>query len=279
MKEDREKVCVILGAGASFDVRDEGTSRDLENYRPPLASGLFDTNKREFYEILNYYEGARFIANLLPRELAQGKGFEEALAYFAYHVDEPLKAHFAHVPPYLRDLLRACSDKHTPDPTCHIYLVTEFLAVHHSFEVLFLVLNYDDLLEKALNLYDAATYSFTTMDDYVRPERDAKVVKLHGSINWFRPFEIPRGMRWLDAVKEPRVRMRPPDSEIVVIDANAGPRIRHNICLEMQSEANYYYPILTAPLAGKQPDDSICPTSHTSFAKEFLRSCRRVLVI
>ena len=93
----------------------------------------FQHTKKEFYEILNRYEGARFIANLLPRELALGKGFEEALAYFAYHVDEPLKAHFAHVPPYLRDLLRACSDSYTPDPTCYIYLVTEFLAEHHDF--------------------------------------------------------------------------------------------------------------------------------------------------
>ena len=276
---DREKVCVILGAGASFDVKDEGTSWDQNNYKPPLASGLFDTNKREFYEILNHYEGARFLANLLPRELAQGKGFEEALAYFAYHVDEPLKAHFAHDPPYLRDLLRACSDKYIPDPTCYIYLVTEFLAEHHFFEVLFLVLNYDDLLEKALNSYDSTTYSFKAMDDYVQPERNAKVVKLHGSINWFREFEIPSGIGWLDAVKKPTVRKRPLDSEIVVIDDHTGPRIRHDKCYDMQSGRNGYYPILTAPLAGKQADDSVCPTSHTSFAKEFLRSCRRFLVI
>lgn len=279
MAEDREKVCVILGAGASFDVRDEGTSRDQEDFTPPLASGLFNTHNPRFYEILHYYEGARFIANLLPREQALGKGFEEALAYYANHEDEPLKTHFAHVPPYLRDLLRACSDKYTPDPTCYIHLVTEFLAEHHSFEVLFLVLNYDDLLEKALNSYDSTTYSFKAMEDYVQPERDAKVVKMHGSITWFRKFETSGGIGWLDAVKEPSVRMRPPDTEIVVIDEHTRPRIRHDKCYDMQTGSNWYYPILTAPLAGKQPDDSVCPTRHTSFAKEFLRSCRRVLVI
>ena len=81
----REKVCVILGAGASFDVRDQLTSQDNDDFRPPLAEGLFNTHNPEFDQILNRYDGARFIANVFPDQLAIGKSFEEALCYYANH--------------------------------------------------------------------------------------------------------------------------------------------------------------------------------------------------
>ena len=51
--------------------------------------------------------------------------------------------------------------------------------------VLFLVLNDDKLLEQALALFDA-NRDFSNIESYVREGRQAKVVKLLGSVNWFK---------------------------------------------------------------------------------------------
>ena len=59
---DREKVCVILGAGASHDVRDQVTSQDDDAFQPPVAEGLFNMANGAFDSILYRYPGARYLA-------------------------------------------------------------------------------------------------------------------------------------------------------------------------------------------------------------------------
>ncbi len=270
MLQNREKVCVILGAGASFDVRGVGTANDPIAYRPPLANSLFDTQNQRFWAIMEPYTGARYIANLLPTQLKRKGGLEECLRYFAYESDDATKRQYLHVPPYLRDLLYLCGYQYTPDPGSYIALVHELLA-ERSYEVLFLILNYDNLLERALTHYDPTAYSFTELGQYIEPHRAAKVVKLHGSINWFRSVTKNPNEPWEAAILAEDVLSKIPDSEIMVIDQveyTATPRRGH-----------WLYPILTAPLAGKGISDVVCPRSHFEFAEGFLKECKNYLVI
>ena len=57
---------VILGAGASFDSLSSlnKTQTEFENWKPPLGNGLFDSRK-EFFDILNSYPGAKALSNKL----------------------------------------------------------------------------------------------------------------------------------------------------------------------------------------------------------------------
>ena len=271
MVKEREKICVILGAGASHDVKGEGTPDDKPQFQPPLANLLFDTRNQATWEIMNRYAGARYIANLLPNELRRRGGLEDCLKYYADHSDEAIRRHYLHIPPYLRDLLYHCGQEYIPDPSSYIELVNELLSVH-SFEVLFLVLNYDNLLERALTHYDAETYAFSELGQYINSNRPAKVVKLHGSINWFRAVTRRPNEPWESAILAEDVLGKHPDSEIMVID-----RVSHTF--DNQGANNWLYPILTAPLAGKGQSDVVCPKSHRDYAQEFLRVCQRVLII
>ena len=57
-KRAPRKVCVILGARASYDVRNAGSPVLKSGLRPPLARELFDLEQREaFREIIQEYEG------------------------------------------------------------------------------------------------------------------------------------------------------------------------------------------------------------------------------
>jgi len=57
------KVCVILGAGASFDVHGAGSDLCREEFRPTLAQDLFNFDQRDgFREILKDYAGAIVLA-------------------------------------------------------------------------------------------------------------------------------------------------------------------------------------------------------------------------
>ena len=41
----------------------------------------------------------------------------------------------------------------------------------------------------------------------------------------------------------------------------------------------WLYPVLTAPLAGKNLKDAVCPARHMDAARDFLKDCRKFLII
>ena len=283
------KICVILGAGASHDVRSSGSPINWQSglppadlglgytnndYQPPIAMSLFDMQAHEPYHlVLDHYPGAVVVANdISPAVKAGIVSLEEALAGIAYHDDRQMRQHYKHVPPYVRDLIAQCVRHYTPYPSNYIRLVTELLA-HQPHEVCFLVLNYDDLLEKALYRHTAGGYSFENIQDYVEPGRTCRVIKLHGSINWFRrlgPGSSGRRDNWFDLVEgfDP---LTPPEDEA-----------EYRIYPDMErvsSHSDLLYPVLTAPLEEKDALRFTCPLTHETVAREFLRDCTKYLII
>lgn len=273
--EESQKVCVILGAGASFDVRSDASPINNPDLKPPLANKLFDATNSKFWDVLSRYSGATFLAQNLIADLANGTGLEDALRHYADHPSEQLKQRFKHIPPYLRDLLWLCSGSYTRVPSGYVRLVTELLA-EHPHEAMFIVMNYDDLLEKALESFDSE-YSFVNMDNYIYRHRPAKVVKLHGSIDWFRP--VPgHDLTWDKAVE--RLDIQKPFLDVRVIKHGSVTRDT-KVSKDIWGVGfdSYVYPVLTAPLAGKGLTDVVCPATHQSFAREFIAKCGKVLVI
>ena len=121
-------------------------------------------------------------------------GVEQLLADYAQREDPRLREKFKHIPPYLRDLIYKASAFYTNIPSCYMQLVTELLAQSRN-QVLLILLNYYNLLESALTRFDRETFVFGAFGDYIRPERQAQVVKLHGSVDWFMNVG-GKGLTW-----------------------------------------------------------------------------------
>ena len=156
-------------------------------------------------------------------------------------------------------------------PTSYLQLASDLLG-EHPHDVLFLTLNYDDLLEWALTRLYPEEYRFTGMADYVADARRAKVVKLHGSIDWFRLLPADGNAAWATAAREFDIYAPLPDHEIIVSDQP------HDVYM-VTVQDHRVYPVLTVPLAGKGPANTVCPSSHIAAAKEFIGGCSKFLII
>jgi len=266
------KICVILGAGASHDVWNGKTPLLHQEWRPPLAKHLFDASSNQNYmPLLRGYPGAAFIADLIAPLVDQpGRSFEQELSNIANHAKPEMRTRFNFVPPYIRDVIQRSSTDYVESPGTYIRLVTKLLW-DYDLQVLFLTLNYDDLLEKALAALDSS-FSFNRMGDYINTRRQALVVKLHGSIDWFVNMSegtVADAERW--------------DSEIRAIDPKEivqrlETQVVHSVS-SVRTSAEYLYPVLTAPLVAKGADAYSCPPSHIDIAEEFLKDCRKFLII
>lgn len=268
----RVKICVILGAGASLDVAGPGSPIINPSLRPPLAIDLFDIQKHDAYwSIMERYNGAVVLGQQLAAHIPSGAfNLEKELRRYAEHKDDNIRKHFKYIPAYLRDLIFWLSKEYTPAPSSYIQLVQELLA-ESPHDVLFIVLNYDNLLEVALERFDKK-FRFREINQYIEESRNAKVVKMHGSINWFRCLRASGNARWDNAIENFDLSEPMPEHEILIQD---GVRDVSKYALK----DHRIYPILTAPLAGKGLTDAVCPKGQLEVAQKFISNCAKFLII
>jgi hypothetical protein len=264
---NQKKLAVVLGAGASYDVWNEGTieSRD---WRPPLTRELFRIDIRPtFAPILQYYPGAAALVQELGPLSADQSSFdlENKLREYADHSDPRVRRLYKEIPLYLRDVIAEARTHHVRWPGCYAQLVKGVLA-DEPHRVLFIVLNYDDFIEQALEPYDLGV---TKLEDYVREDRQALVVKVHGSIDWF--YSIPSNA---DNLFE-AIRML--DISTPLRPFSLAPERRRGPLGHQRRP--WLHPIMTAPLAGKGAMNMVCPDDHILAARQFLSDCGRLMVI
>lgn len=270
----KKKVGVILGAGASADAWNRGGPVPRpEGWRPPLAKDLFRPGERaNFWSIMNGFPGVRVLASELGE--TANTGLEAKLLEYARHPDERMRMHFRQVPLYLRDLILGVTEGYTNNvsPGNHLHLVMRLLSSGHR--VVFLDLNYDDYLENALADFDG-NLAINTLEDYTNPGREALVGKIHGSIHWGTPAGTPIGTTRQDVIRA-LCRMDPLRAcEELVLDQTRGATTswRH------PRSGHLLYPVLTAPLAGKDHTALVCTRGHLNALREFLEGCEHYLVI
>jgi hypothetical protein len=129
-------------------------------------------------------------------------------------------------------------------------------------------LNYDRFLETALGRFDSQQFSFQGLDDYVNPRRQAKVIKVHGSVNWASPMSNTQNTGWRDAVAS----YEPAVNDIIAIDNRTDP----SSAWRNPPNGDFLYPRLTAPVTSKS---FVCPENHTNEMRAFLADCHKFLVI
>jgi hypothetical protein len=268
------KYCVILGAGASHDVYGPGSTllQGDDRWKPPLAKHLFAFNQfPHYWNIIRPYRGARALAQRLETTVSLGEeALEQELSRLAVHPDTETRENFKHVPAYLRDLLRTASREYVTNPSGYSALVHELLAEDPASQVLFLTLNYDDLLEQAITDYDP-TFKFSCLPDYIKNR--AHVVKLHGSINWFLRLTDEPNITWEGAVRTLALIGNLSEDRRIWVGSDVSSTFN-------RLEHYWLYPVLTAPLAGKNDKNSFtCPSSHLASATDFLKDCERFLII
>jgi hypothetical protein len=147
-------------------------------------------------------------------------------------------------------------------------------TVEAGFEkVLFVSLNYDLLLDSALERYGGE--EFEDIDSYISVARKWSFVKPHGSANWARilencpkygdgrfraPSDLKQTLLFFDGIK--------------VIRWN---RHSHDFYVPRKSEDGYLYPEVAVPVEREKV--FVCPPSHTALADEFIQRCGNFLLI
>ena len=268
-----KRAAVVVGAGASFQVHNGTVPVLNRELKPPLARELFDAR---FWNHRRSYAGAEVLGAELGR-LAQRQDtafdLEARLTDYATSADSRTRRHFKDIPPYLRDALVQVNTAYVPSPSNYINLVRRLMQ-DETHEVFFIVLNYDTLLETALERYDRKLV-MTSLDDYVTPSRQGRLIKVHGSTNWAVPIPgTGRGedqsISWVLALDDFEPTMAAHDQIIMDERVDTSHGWRH------AASGRFLYPRLTAPLRGKTFS---CPDDHTARLREFPSSCHKFLII
>lgn len=264
-----KRAAVIVGAGASYDVHWDREDPHLRNeFRPPLANELFDAR---FWPQRSSYNGAAALGAELGMLAKNGAlALEEKLTEYANSADSRTRRLFRDIPPYLRDVLNDASYRYSALPSNYITLARRLLA-DGTHEIVFISLNYDTLLERALKMFDP-TLAISSIDDYVHSDRQASVVKIHGSTDWGVPMPgSERIGEWPQAIEGFDPLSAQDERDIVLYDTRDS-----TVSWRWRETNELLYPRLTAPMTDKE---FVCPESHTDFLRSFLPNCHKYLVI
>jgi SIR2-like domain len=265
-----KRLTIILGAGASHDCVPTGITPANPKLRPPLARDVFAMT---FDDILNHYPRVQGRSDEVRTRLKSGENVEGILKDFLDCAEHNKNNWFLDIPRYLRELFWTISQDYLPASSKYDTFVRRVLD--YSFEeVLFLSLNYDLLLESAIERYDG--HEFANLDSYIPSSRKWLLVKPHGSVNWARTLEnCPRNLSGL-ALAPSGLRDSPIfGPEIKLVRWN---RQHQDFYVPGSTDDHgYLYPQMVVPV--DRPKEFVCPQSHTSRASSFVGACGNFLLI
>ncbi|MBL7150860.1 SIR2 family protein [Candidatus Microgenomates bacterium] len=269
-----KKLTIILGAGASYSQNTDPKPLDHQEYRPPLTQGIF-SRSRSFGAILHKYPLVETIASDINRRLKQNKpreGLEQILRSYEERLlqgeDSIITRQFLQVPLYLNDLFGEVSQHFTTQPDEYNTLVSQ--AVDHADQILFLTLNYDTLLEIPLSINFSVDFSKSS---HYTSNPKWMLVKLHGSINWYRGFNSyqmsgTEENDYFENLKSQTLPLSLSDKYMMT----AIPGHQHKFIGNSPT-----YPAITIPVDGKYKLS--CPPEMLERAKSFLKECENFLII
>jgi SIR2-like domain len=181
---------VIFGAGASYDSVQLRGPVTTEQDRPPLATELFDPDRRSFVEAAyEWREGAGLIGEIRS-SVAGGTGDETALERFVGYASagapETIRGLLA-IRYYIRQVITQCArdwSRKYGNVTNHRMLFNQIERWRrgHQDQGLLVTFNYDWLLDAAL---ESSGRSLDSIDAFVSRD-DYRLIKAHGSIDWMR---------------------------------------------------------------------------------------------
>jgi len=262
---------VILGARASRgSVEHQRTSE--HPVVPPVTKEIFATR---FDHISKRYEDVKSVTVGISAELESGRSIEDFLKEHlgTYSNYEPLpsfqKRQLNQFPLYLQDLFSYISQE-LKISTLYSRFVNYLFR--KDIKITFLTLNYDLLLDYAIEQVEGI--KFVDFGGYIRSPDKWILIKLHGSVNWFRQirnYSQAGNTResWKSIVKNMNV-LKDLDDDLKLLDLD-------NKFKEGFAGNIPYYPALAIPNTDYQP---IYPSdSHKKLLEERLKECENFLII
>jgi len=185
---------VVIGAGASHDCAASGA--EVQNdLRPPLTSELFGS-RPSFNAILKNYPRVQALSDELRTKLGRGETVESLLRSFSEETSLVLKKQYWEIPYYLQELLGEVSKNYVQSGTTKFSTLFRSIMKSDLEKVLFLTLNYDRFLEKAIS--DVSGHKFLALSDYFPPHDKWALLKIHGSVDWGREI-LNFSTKWRNA--------------------------------------------------------------------------------
>lgn len=181
---------VILGAGASYDSVFEIFNQEEEaKWRPPLGADLFEPRKN-FREIFDKYEGLQTLYSALNAVDDIEEYFQERWDFAINNNANELLNSLINIQYALNDLMLNISIKYK-----NIGLSNYDILINDAYEyskkhkepVLFVTFNYDILLEYSIRKRYPGALDYLQIHEYLM--YPLKIIKPHGSCNWFREFK------------------------------------------------------------------------------------------
>jgi hypothetical protein len=266
---------VIFGAGASFDSvphipPDRDSVRPIapfarrlthDEYRPPLANQLFE-DRDSFLHALKAFPQCK---PLIPR-LRGNPAIEQQLAKFEEQAKtfpdrhKQLAAIRYYIQSVLQHLQTNWQQRHAGVTNYGTFLdEVKRWRTETDEQVIFVTFNYDTMLEDAIE--QVFRSQMVELNDYVT-HNEFKVVKLHGSINWFHEIQYPIGLANHDAVIDaaPFLRLSPKVTRVQHVPPNAIP-----------------FPALAIPVEKKS--EFSCPPEHLEVLGNAMREVTKIIAI
>jgi hypothetical protein len=284
-------LAVVIGAGASYDCIANEPDEVLPhnritvvnpNYRPPLTKDLF-APQPAFNEILDRYPMVSGLSEEIRVRLRRGQDsqdgksetLEQILRKLATSKRFETRKHVLEIPLYLQELFWTIGDRYIESGRSKFSTLVRRVLDSSYERVLFLTLNYDLLLDKAISEY--TSHKFTTVSSYMPTGKSWSLIKAHGSVNWARAlingpdFNGDHNGFISELSVDPKFS---PETEILLGDMKEGyfpfkPQVRYG--------QKYKYPWMVLPADGEK--EFFCPDEQISKAKEFLGDCRNFLFI
>jgi hypothetical protein len=264
------RLLVILGAGASYDCATGDGGRLHEELRPPLVTQLFES-RHAFTGILQNYPLAQKAAAEIRPAITRGSVAIEA--FLKQHLRESEFEHsrrqYWAIPLYLQQLLFEVSRwqydtgrGYAEQPDCYDRLINAALRVD---EVTFVSLNYDDIFDQRLFVYDTND----SLESYLGAGKNWALIKLHGSINWGRRV-LNGPLRGLSEADDPLLSrtFAGLGGEIEFageIELRPQPTVRGMRIDVGPNSDELFFPALSAPLGAE--DDLVCPPPHVEYLR------------
>ena len=283
-----DMLLVIFGAGASYDSDPAfppgGHPSSNEDARPPLARELFSPRFGHYLRILPAAAG------LLPQLRRAGDSVEQELEAIRGDASryEHLPRQLAALRCYIREVVLGCDNAWWERADG----LTNYTALMQSIErwrqdraqrVSLVTFNYDTLLDRACRSILPA-FTLTTVASYIA-DTHYKLIKLHGSVDWYRRIrspELPGPLAASFTIQRDRELVSiPPEEAIDYFIDHAGQwTLADDFVRQTQRETPWpYFPAISIPTATKADSDFECPLEHLDTVAAALATVTHLLVI
>jgi hypothetical protein len=272
---------IIFGAGASYDAMYElYDGADESVWRPPLAPELFQP-RSNFRKIFEKYRGLIAHYSELNASNDIEDYFQSKWDFAVKHKSKELFNSLISVQFALQELMYSISSKYSKLGLSNYDILVNTAyeyALKSSEDIIFLTFNYDLFLEQSIRrIFPNSAFSneYLSLPEYL--SFPLKLIKLHGSCNWFKKINLSFDLNpsIAEQVYQKKLLFEELESNLdkeVVVKTNAEQRGG-----QWGDQLIGFCPQLLIPFKSK--DSFVLPLEHRKYLDEVIKKIDSILII